>query len=549
MKKIIKAMATSLCLITVSAAVGCGPKPQTSGNGGGGRLYTIQVAVTNAGFGLDWAKTLAKEYNEMNPNSDYGIEIVDYGMKWADQILTDLALGNGYQMYINSANEITTGIYKNYFEDISDILDDNVDGENQGTVQQKITNFDQWKDNYSKFGEGLYALPYSNGVVGMVIDHQEFIDNGWYCFEDEAKTVLTVGKDGIRGTYDDGQPQTLAEFNAMLERITVNAKPFIYGGGVTAYLDYIYNSIFAQYAGNEEYSAFVNYDSKDKEVRLVDGTTTPISLGNGYKVYEMKALTQAYEIFENWFDYTSGTAKDYVHSICKNTSASQYDTQNMFLLGYKGAASNPKSAIMIDGIWWENEAKAMFNSLDNVNRGYGDREYRMLLLPTFEGQQETKSCVSVCTAGVMAIPKDKNAERLAVTKDFLKFLIKDESLRTITNMTGDILGYDYEIDVNNAENMTPFQKNMAQMYADKENVRIVSLALDRVRSPLAYASDKGEKSTLYPFDKNNVVTLNCLDAVKKLNGSEITTGLANRYTKQTWASYIQQAKNGGFFAD
>ena len=231
MKKFYKSIAGIMALCVASSLAACGPTPQASVDDGGveGKLYTIDVAVTNAGFGIDWAHELAKQYNALNTDSDYGIKIVDYGMKYADSILTDLSLGKGYHMYINAANEINSGVYEDYFEDLSDILDDNIDGEGQGTVQDKITNFDQWKNNYSKFGEGLYAMPYSNGAVGMIIDHQEFIDNGWYCFEDEANKVLTVGKDGKRGTYDDGQPQTLDEFNAMLERIAVSAKPFIYG--------------------------------------------------------------------------------------------------------------------------------------------------------------------------------------------------------------------------------------------------------------------------------------------------------------------------------
>jgi len=552
MKKIFKAMASVVCLITACSSVACGPAPVTpnSSDGGSGKLYTVKVAVTNAGFGIDWAKTLANRYNELNADSDYGIEIVDYGTKYAEQILTDLKTGSSYQMYINSANEITAGIYKDYFEDISDILDDTVDGAGEGTVQDKINDFDLWQYNYSKYGEGLYAMPYSSGVVGMVIDHQEFIDNGWYCFEDEAKTVLTSGKDGQKGTYDDGQPQTLAEFNAMLGRIvaTPGAVPFIYGGGVTAYLDYIYNAMFAQYAGVDEYSTFYDYDSDGKEITLVDGSETTITVDNGYKVYEMQALTKAYETFESWFDYTTGAAQDYVHANCKDTSKSQYDTQNLFLLGYKGAASNPKSAIMIDGVWWENEATAMFNSLDNQNRGKGDREYRMLMLPTLDGQKDTKSCLSVCSTGVMAITKDSNAERLAVTKDFLKFLIKDESLRTITEMTGDILGYKYDLTQENKGKMTPFQVNTFELYQDKENIRIVQQRLDNMTSPLTYASDKGYRSLLYP-QKSGVVALNCLDAVKKYNITEITNGLKARYDADAWSRYVQQAKDNGFFAD
>ena len=547
MSKKLRVIACMACLATLSTSVACGPAVVESSNNNHGKLYSIKVAVNNAGFGINWAEEMAAKYNAANTDSDYGIEIVDYGLLWADSILSDCALGNAYDMYINGESGVSLGIYQNYFEDLSDILACEVDGENNGTVQDKITNFSSWQANFSKYGTGLYAMPYSSGVVGMIIDHQEFIDNGWYCFEDEENKVLTVGRDGKRGTYDDGQPQTLAEFNEMLERIAGSAKPFIYGGGVTAYLDYIYNSIFAQYAGVDEYNAFYNYDSKGQEIKLVDGSTAQITIENGYKVYEMEALTKAYEIFESWFDYSSGKTADYIHSICKTPSASQYDTQNLFLLGYKNAATNPKSAILIDGGWWENEATSMFNTLDSVNRGRGDREYRMLLLPTFDGQKDSKSCLSVCTAGAMVIPKQNNAEKLAETKEFLKFLIKDENLSKITAMTGDIWGYDYNVATEDKAVMTPFQKNLVEMYNDKENIRIVSQALDRISSPLAYASRKGSKSVLCPV-ANGIVKPYCLDAVKDLSVSAITEGLKNKYNADLWSDYINEAKGSGFYS-
>ena len=69
------------------------------------------------------------------------------------------------------------------------------------------------------------------------------------------------------------QPQTYESFNAMLQRINRggNTKVFICGGAVTDYIDHIYNSIFAQYAGPEDYATFYDYDSEGKEVTLSDG--------------------------------------------------------------------------------------------------------------------------------------------------------------------------------------------------------------------------------------------------------------------------------------
>ena len=583
MRKIWKTAVSLMCLMTVCSSVACGPTltPNEQNSGNSGRLYSIKVAVSNAGFGLEWARKLANDYNELNADSDYGIEIIDYGIKWADSVVSDLKSGTDNQIYINAGTEITSAIYQDYLEDLSDILDDKVDGESGGTLQDKIRNYDLWKSTYSKYGEGVYAMPYSSAVVGMVIDHKEFIDNGWYLFagvnDKEALTaqgvtftetssglafvssttdigykegdrILTAGKDGKYGTYDDGQPQTYQEFNDMLKRISLTAKPFICGGGVADYIDHIFNSIFAQYAGVEDYATFYDYNSDGKEVSLAGGVKEIITVDNGYKVYQMEALTKAYEVVDYWFDYTSGVAADYAHPACRNTSASQYDTQNLFLLGYKGATSNPKSAIMIEGTWWENEATAMFNSLDNVNRGKGDREYRFLMLPTFDGQKDTKSCLSTGSTGVMVVKKDSNEERLNETKKFLKFLLKEESLRTITEMTGDILGYKYELTAENRAKMTPFQYQTFDLYQDSENIRIVQQRLDNITSPLTFASDKGSNNLLHPV-VSGVFPRHCLEATKQYTISQITEGLKVRYKAEKWAEYVAQARKNGFFGN
>jgi hypothetical protein len=146
----------------------------------------------------------------------------------------------------------------------------------------------------------------------------------------------------------------------------------------------------------------------------------------------------------------------------------------------------------------------------------------------------------------MAIAKDSNKERLNETKKFLKFLMQDSSLQTITEMTGDVLGYDYELTAENRANMTPFQSRAFDLYQDTENVRIVQQRLDNITSPLTFASDKTYRAILHP-SINGVTARHCLEATKQYSIAEITKGMKNKYSAETWARYVEQARKNGFF--
>ena len=548
----------------------------------------IKVSVYEGGFGKDWIQTLADEYNNTAlKDTDYFITL------YPDKILPDSVLSvlSGgadapYQLYVNEGNEWGSGIYKDFFIDLSEIANSKVDGESGKTVKDKMRGYETWQGIYSKHGQGLYALPWGNSIMGMVIDHQLFIDREWYTFAGEAEkaalteqgitfiegtgvnadklvfvsstgttnykegdVILTAGHDGTYGTYDDGQPVTLQEFDALIETIANdNIAPFIWGGAISSYLDALFNSVFAMYAGEEGYNAFHRYDSMGKELELSDGTKTVININNGYLVPQLKAIEKAYEFFKSHFDYKNPELDRYMHNACKGTSENHLDAQNLYLLGWKGDPNNQQSAILIDGNWWENEARSMFNELEYADRGRGDREYRYLLLPELEGSQTEKSVFSCTASGSIVVPKDKNAERLEYTKGFVKHMLKDESLRMVARTTGYNLSYEYTLTAEDEKDMTPFTKNVAQLYADTENIEIKYFPIDKASSPLSYASNKGIHNIFLPTIRNTFPQ-HVVDAIKNYSLAEIVEGLKGSYTKANWETYIQQAQDNGFFTD
>ena len=136
---------------------------------------------------------------------------------------------------------------------------------------------------------------------------------------------------------------------------------------------------------------------------------------NGYKINELEAVYQSLKFMNSYFN-NSGTSSKYLHSLVKDKSKNHLDAQNTFLLGYRNNAGNKLSAMLVDGMWWENEAKEFFNALgaQDASRGFGQREYRIMLLPDFEGQKSDKSVIAAGDAGKALLDAGVDAIKVGI---------------------------------------------------------------------------------------------------------------------------------------
>lgn len=586
-----KAKLIALSLAGISTCAGLLASCKGGGFGRSGKTE-IGISLYNGGHGTVWAENLAAKFMAENPAYNEEYEIVFYPEKKSEANLIDeMSMpGATTQAVITAANRFQDGILnKNCFEDLSDILLRKVDG-NDTTIQDKIQDYDTWKAIYSKKGEGLYALPFADSIMGFVIDHQLFIDNNWYEFatsaDGEALTaqgitytvhkngkliftsataqtkyengdvILSKGKDGKYGTYDDGQPVDIAGWESMLAKIDASqSKCFISSGQASNYTDSILYALFAQYEGKTGWDAYFSYDSKGESVSYInaDGVEQGVmTIENGYRINEIEGIYKAYEFM---YEYMNPSAQNnyksagWMHPSCTASANSHIDAQNYYLtgLGKPGDKNNPQSAILIDGAWWEYEASTMFANLgrEDASRDYGKREYRYLLLPDLEGQKSDKSCFASCETGTMLVGKDDNKERLQCTKDFIAYLLKDESLSYFTGETGTLMLYDYEINAEDYARLTPFGRNVVEIYNDKENIDIYRPRLSCILSPMSYASTRGSTDIMKP-KFNGVVGGSALKVVEGHSLAEIRTGLIGFYTQSKWQEYIDQVKSNGY---
>ena len=442
----------------------------------------VYVSAWNGGFGLEWLHEAVARYNAastevqviVNPNKDiYQSQIapaIEAGISSSDIFITAQA----------ACQDL--GI-KGYLEDLSDIWATDVDG-NGKTVEEKMIDAELFKKVYQT-ATGTWGLPHSDAMQGFVYDHGIFADRGWLMTESDGVT-LTKGKDGIEGTYDDGQPVTMAEWDLMVQRMVADTVyPFLWTGmKATDYLTSMGEALLAQYDGLDNYKLTFSYDGVYTHA---DGTQETITPATGYKTIKTPAKKVVMDFVHKYLIKNA----NYYHPSAKLSSVSHQDAQNLFVLGYKNTGANPQSGMLYEGVWWENEARPIFKNLEKRGEKeytYGTRDYRYMLFPNMDGQRGangdgTGSVIGVSESGTIFLKKMPNEEKRAYAKDFIKYLVSDEVSRLFTTYASGLRPYAYELTAEDEALMTTFAKNAYELYSDTKNVTAIRL------QPLKYLSE------------------------------------------------------------
>ena len=571
----------ALTMASVSLFAGCGKVVEQFDP----NKTQIIVKVFNGGFGVDWIEDVIDDFNAAN--EEYEV-IPRYKKETPAAITSELEMNSATaDIYYSTGAEFQTLIYNDYLEDLSDVLEMKPDGESGRTIKAKMKNYDSWQKLASKHGEGTYIVPYADAIMGLVYNHERFVDLGWLSKAGDADTtalseqgisyektdsglifksatgkvnyvdgdvILTAGKDGKYGTYDDGQPQTIAEFNAMINKITKGNKKadaFSYNGINDHYTNWIAEAVAAQYMGPDMFEAMFTYDTKGEAMPMHDGTAEVINgVEDGYKVFKAEGVYKGLEFINTYFN---DTAKASANSF-KISSYSHTDAQNDFILGNTSSTGFP--AMLVEGGWWENEARPMFKQVEDDGKeeyGFGKVEYRYMLLPYMEGQQGIDgngngSVMCVSEASGIIVPKCKDKEKLAKIKEFIAMTTTDAVLEGFTRDTGVVRPYDYQLSSASFAKMTPFAKNMWELYNDADNVKIVRPSVLKNSDPLTYTSAIHATSRI-PIKDAAVYNTSYLRAIRNLDKDMAKAWKATGYSQSDWNKFIDSARNNGFFTE
>ena len=586
MKKQIAAM---LCLCFAFSAAACGNKGQggESGQTIDKNKTQIYINVYGGGTGTRWITEEANEYNKTL--EDYQIYIQDEKRE-AGYIIDEVNAASGVaSAYFTVDIAFQELVNTDKLVDLTPILETTLEGESK-KIGDKLTNRESWMKLASKNGSGCYLLPYCDSIGGLVFDYGDFVERGWLEFADgndaavtsaldrqgisyenkggklfyknggsvnykEGDRIMTAGKDGKYGTYDDGQPQTIDEWDRMLGKIksTANCYPFIWPSKFENYTGMVQNAVFAQLAGVAETEAYFAFDSDGKEVEMHDGSKKTITIENGYEYFGMKEIYDTIAFMETYFGSDNANP-----AVKENTNHT--DVQKRYLFAPVSGGKIAESAMICEGIWWENEArKGVFPQVEkqDADRGYGKRDYRFMLLPFMEGQKGIDgtgkgSVLAGQDTGSFFVVKEKDTKKTEILLDFLARTLSDDCLEKFTTETGIIRAYDYEISDGNFAKMTPFARTVWNIYRDTENIAIVRPFQERVKEPIVYATTAGLEGVVFPYNDAGKIMGSDKVAVSWLSGGknkdQIFNMVSGAFTSSSWQKLLDQAKKQGFYA-
>ncbi len=587
MKKMKKIFATCLAVACTAGAMGsfvaCAPQPTQQRDN---TKTQLDISFFAGGYGDAWIYEAKTEFEAMYANHHFedgktGVEVwIDSNKDVEGTLNQRIQLGTFFDLFFTTQHNIQGSAKQGYLADISDVYDSVATGDTHGkTIEQKLYDKDNALDIVTRDGK-QYAIPYSLGVLGFVFDYGTFMENDWLFLADQSDeaeltaqgftytveqnqygidvwkmesysgnlainykagdVIAKSGKDGLFGTYDDGQPVDMLEWEEMLTKIysTEGAKAFIYAGASLEYVDAIAEAAWAQYDGLDNYNLSFSYDGT--YVSPSTGEETVIDLNNGYKVFESEGRLVALEFMKD----NLGNAT-YMHPACTKTSRDVSTTQNEYILGYRNTTTLPLTAMLCEGSWWENEARPLLKALSDsgeTERGFGKRDYRYMLLPNFDGQkgidgEGNGSVLSACEDGWVFVNNDSPSGEQAAAKKFIELTCSDAWLRRFTVMSGGYRAFEYELTDDDYNAMTPFARNHWNMISDRENVAIVRPRSMHYVHPINWSSS----TAVYRFGTrvNTLYSNNCFPYIRQYSAEEFFNGAKNRYGQETWAQMVQ----------
>lgn len=495
-KKITSAFMMLLLLGTFLA--GCGG--QTSVPGGTEEVEDssktqLLVATFDGGIGADWIIEAGERFEEAFADTSFeegkkGVQVkVLKSTNYGGETILDTLQAEEADVWFTETVNYRDHINAENFADITDIVTEKLDkyGENKSIADKMDENFRNFLNVGTEDGAKYYAIPFYDGFYGLIYDKDLFAEANLYfassgTAESDADDALgfvsseadkkSAGADGKYDTYDDGLPATHAQFLLLIEKMKESdITPFVYGGSnAMSYPLRAMASFWAQAEGAEGYRLnytlsgttdnLVQMDASGAVVKAADGSvqleSTQITVDNGYDLQRQVSKYYVLDLFHNIL-----VDKDnYSDSSLVHTAA-----QSDFLKGKEDQYTT--YGMLLDGTWWENEAKESFDALATR---YGDahkREERNLgfmPLPVADASQVGRENVLLNANTSLAFIRS-TTDIMDCAKAFLQFTTTDKELSAFTASVSMTRSLDYELTEEHAEKTSSYGKDLYALRA------------------------------------------------------------------------------------
>ena len=533
MRKLKKLMVSAIALMMAFSTVACGGgggggdtgSPNSSSQGGGVNSetssesgndsedwgdsdykpqnpYTLNVYSFTGGYGEDWLNALEERYKKARAGIRFTVNGEEYdgvtfkNTKKKDTLTVLAPRGEQYDVWFEEQVAYNSFVGENVFKDMTDVLTSPNDYDGGKTIESKLSQ--EQKDYYMRDGK-YYGVPHYAGYVGIIYNKKMFDDYALYFAKDYDNSYLesepsrcmiwdidderTPGPDGMEGTLDDGLPTTYAEFYALCNVLSSTNKPMSWSGKHRhGYLGWFLQSLSAS---NESVSqAILNYtfngtlDSLISVTEEVDGDPQIEKLENvtlnaenakadGWQVAKQRGKYYALDFLEEIVDngwYTENSFLD----VDEQTAA-----QIAFVEG-NATNSTERPAMLVDGSWWEMEAKASFlaqeqGGVENPKDNYGwfplpcideaDAAVRADAIKNGgKGYVLTDVMNSLCFIGAQV-----SDDVYKIAKDFVQFAYSDESLAEFSIITDTTKAVQYTMTEDQLAQMSAYGRSLLDM--------------------------------------------------------------------------------------
>lgn len=473
-----------------------------------GNMTQLTIHYFNGGLGSDWINESIADFEEMFKNTSFetgktGVKVLLTADKSFDEIATALSTGADKAdiLYTAEGNAIvdllnTDGILYDTTEIATEKVYNadgevtlNAAGDGFEIVADGESMYDRmhpyFKETFNLAGTdwatndgdvSFTLLPYEDTLAGIILDYD--------LYETLYTKYHNAGQIGeMTGYKYEGDsvamPGTWDEFFDFLKAMrTIDAgtySGFMYS--VDYYTPSIENAVIADVDGTDEgvddptqYSGFRMYTTYtgtyDFGGELGVQTITP---DNAYLLTQTDGYKQMVEVAVRLFEHGSNGAENYDNGIMNNLT---YSTAQSNFVMSKISTTAPRILAIMEGDWFENEARATFNSMGATNQenAYGKRKFRLMPAPhaTAEEVADGKTYkVGGFSGGYPIILNaktlDGNAAKQKVAKLWLQFTHSDSQMNVFTKWSGSVRPYLYDVTEDTKSQMTPFAKSILEL--------------------------------------------------------------------------------------
>lgn len=455
----------------------------------------LYVGNYKGGYGDQWLWNAKPRFEELFKDESFesgkrGVQII---IKNKDRQICGPALFDNVRL---SGDDVvfTEGVYyhdyveANRFLDITDCVTEPLTefGETK-SIEDKM--FDYHIRNFRTKDGKYYALPFYEAFHGIIYDADLFEEENYYFADNRSNgnggfvtgpdDKKSKGLDGEYGTDDDGLPLTYADFYLLCDRIKESGNaPVTWSGQYPLETTKTVSALDFDYEGPEQAmlnvtfsgkaTTLVEYDDKghikfDEDGRIVYREPVEIKPGNEYLIRQQAGKYYALEFINTIVD------NEYYADLTYNQAQSNTGVQEEFLYSRFSSKKTP-IAMLIDGSYWENEAKSVFE--DMVNGGYGEaasrksRRFAFMPYPKATadkvGEPTTFTDINYSTTFVNAVI---DPQIIPLAKKFVRFLHTDREMREYTATTNTPKPFDFEMTQEYLDKMTHYGRSLYKLHS------------------------------------------------------------------------------------